>query len=223
MLIPIFCSKHKRSLFEDIFNYEFENSKIIGVQCYSLNDEDTITNLTKIKLRNMMLQTGDESPLLLGLSYGKVQKTFSNVSGSFAYSCYGFDILSERQIFLDNMPTDVVKEILSKKTEEIMKYDSSLGGFNSSAEQEFYRGINITKEFLEEVKLSEGLTQYQAIQWANHLGQQRDFEILNNFILDTLGEDKNSALNYIETEKERWATFYKTKISQLKTGVNLDG
>lgn len=209
MLVPIFCSKHQRSLFEDIFNYEFENSKIIGTQCYSLNDVDTTINLTKIKLRNMILQMGDEAPLLLGLNYGKVQRTFSNVSGSFAYSCYGFDILSERQTFLENLPTDIVKKILSKKIEEIMKYDRNLGGFNLSAEQEFWDGVNVTKEFLEKVNVLEGLTPYQAIQWANHKGQQDDFDILNNHILETAYQE-NSALNYIQSEKERWSVFWKT-------------
>ena len=126
----------------------------------------------------------------------------------------GVGILSERQIFLENMPTDVVKEILSKKVEEIMKYDKSLVGFNLSVEQEFYDGINITK-ILEEVKLSEGLTQYQAIQWANHLEQQEDFNILNNRILETAYEE-DSALNYIELEKERWSVFWKTNMPKLK-------
>ncbi len=214
-LVPIFCSKHKRNLFEDNFNNEFENSKMMGIQCYGLNNSNTITNLIKVKLRNMKLQTGDEAPLLLGLSYGKVQRTFSNVSGSFAYSCYDFDILSHRQIFLENMPPEVVKEILKKKIEEIMKYDRTLGGFSLSAEQEFYEGKNITKEFLEKVMLSEGLTQYQAIQWANHLGQQEDFNILNNHILETAYKE-NSALDYIESEKERWSVFWKTNMPKLR-------
>ena len=96
-----------------------------------------------------------------------------------------------------------------------MKYDKTLGGFNLSAEQEFYDGINITREFLEEVKLSEGLTQYQAIQWANHLEQQEDFNILNNRILETAYEE-DSALNYIESEKERWSVFWKTNMPILK-------
>jgi len=215
ILVPIFCSRHKRDLFEEIFNYEFENSKLIAVQCYSLNDADTLANLIKIKLRNMMLQTGDEAPLLIGLNYEKVQKSFSRVSGSFAYACYGFDILSERQIWLENMPKEVREKILKIEPEEIMKYDRLLGGFNLSAEQEFYDGINITREFLEEVKLSEGLTQYQAIQWANHLEQQEDFNILNNRILETAYEE-DSALNYIESEKERWSVFWKTNMPILK-------
>ncbi len=216
MLVPIFCSKHQRELFEEIFNYEFENSKLIGVQCYSINDADTLLNLMKIKLRNSRLQTGDEAPLLLGLSYGKVQKTFSNVSGSFAYSCFGFDILSHRQIFLENMPTDVIRKILSKKVEEIMRYDRVLGGFNLSAEQEFWDGVNITQAFLENVVVAEGLTPYQAIQWANYNEQQNDFDVLNNHILETAYEDKrDSAINHIELEKERWSVFWKTKIAKL--------
>jgi len=97
-----------------------------------------------------------------------------------------------------------------------MKYDKNLGGFNLSAEQEFYDGINITKEFLEEVKLSEGLTQYQAIQWANHLEQQEDFNVLNNHILETAYKEKeNSALNYIASEKERWSVFWKTNMPKM--------
>jgi len=214
VLVPIFCSKHQIDLFEDIFNYEFENSKLIGVQCYGLNGADTIINLTKIKLRNSMLQTGDNAPLLLGLSYGKVQSSFSNVSGSFAYACYSFDILSERQTFLENMPTEVVKGIINKSVAEIMKYDRNLGGFNLSAEQEFYNGANITEDFLRNVSVIEQLTPYQAIQWANFKGQQEDFNILNNKILETANEE-NTAINFIESEKERWSVFWKTRIMPL--------
>ena len=215
VLVPVFCSKHQRDLFEEIFNYEFENSKLIAVQCYSLNDADTLANLIKIKLRNMMLQTGDEAPLLIGLNYSKVQRYFSCVSGSFAYACYGFDILSERQTWLENMPSEVVQEILKTKPQEIMKYDRSLGGFNLSAEQEFYNGVNLTAKFLNTIRLTEGLTQYQAIQWANHLGQQADFEDLNKQILKSAYEE-NSALDFIESEKERWSVFWKTNMPKLK-------
>ena len=214
ILVPMFCSKHQRDLFEEIFNYEFENSKLIGIQCYSLNDADTLANLIKIKLRNMMLQTGDEAPLLIGLNYSKVQKYFSCVSGSFAYACYGFDILSERQIWLENMPKEIREEILKTRPEEIMKYDRVLGGFNLSAEQEFYDGKNLTEEFLNTVKVTEKLTEYQAIQWANHKGQQEDFNILNNHILETAYEE-DSALNYIELEKERWSVFWKTNMPRM--------
>jgi len=213
MLVPIFCSKHQRDLFEEVFNYEFENSKLIGVQCYNINDNDNFINLTKIKLRNMRLQTGDEAPLLFGLSYEKVQRSLSNVSGCFAYSCFGFDILSHRQVFLENMPPEIVKNILSKKVEEIMRYDRKLGGFNFSAEQEFWDGVNVTQAFLENVAVAEGLTPYQAIQWANFNDQQNDFDILNDYVLETISEDKkDSALNYIESQKEKWSVFWKTKI-----------
>ena len=213
-LVAIFCSRHQRDLFEDIFNYEFENSKLIGMQCYGLNDADTLLNLMKIKSRNMMLQTGDEAPLLIGLNYEKVQRKLSFVSGSFAYSCFGFDILSCRQICLENMPSDAIRKMLSKKVEEIMRYDKTLGGFNLSAEQEFWDGINLTRAFLEKVNVTEGLNQYQAIQWANHREQQIDFDTLNDYILETAYEE-NAVLNYIETEKEKWAVFWKTKITNL--------
>jgi len=216
ILVPVFCSKHQRDLFEEIFSYEFENSKLIGVQCYNINDNDNFINLTKIKLRNMRLQKGDEAPLLFGLSYSKVQKSFSNVSGCFAYSCFGFDVLSHRQVFLENMPTKVVRKILSTSVEEIMRYDRMLGGFNLSAEQEFWDGINITQAFLENVSVAEGLTPYQAIQWANYNGQQNDFSILNNHVLETAENDKkDSALNHIESQKEKWSVFWKTKMPEI--------
>ena len=215
-LFPILCSKHKSDLFGQIFNHEFENSRLIGVQCYSLNDANTILNLMKIKSRNMLLQTGDQAPLLLGLSYEKILRKLSNVSGSFAYSCFGFDVLSYRQMFLENIPPDVIKKILSKKIEEIMRYDKTLGGFNLSAEQEFFDGRNLTQAFLEKVNLMEGLTPYQAIQWANYNEQQNDFDTLNEHILETSYKDKeNSAINYIHSEKEKWSVFWKTKILQI--------
>jgi hypothetical protein len=212
-LVPIFCTKHQRDLFEEIFNYEFENSKLIGVQCYGLNNANTLLNLTKIKLRNQMLQTGDEAPLLIGLNYEKVLRSLSCVSGNFAYSCYGFDVLSCRQMNMENMPTEVIKNMIGKEIEEIMRYDRVLGGFNRSAEQEFWDDINMTRVFLENVDVTQGLTPYQAIQWANHRGQQKDFDILNDYILET-AYDENALLNFINNNKEKWAVFYKTKIMQ---------
>jgi len=212
-LVTIFCSRHQRELFEEIFNYEFENSKLIGVQCYGLNDANTLLNLMKIKLRNSKLQTGDEAPLLLGLNYEKVQRKLAFVSGSFAYSCFGFDILSCRQLCMENMPADAIRKMLSKEIEEILRYDKTLGGFNQSAEQEFWEGINLTRAFLENVNLTEGLNQYQAIQWANHREQQKDFDVLNEYILET-AYNENALLNFINNEKEKWAVFYKTKMSQ---------
>ncbi len=212
-LVPIFCSKHQRDLFEDIFNYEFEKSKIIGVQCYGLNNATTLFNLLKIKSRNKMLQTGDEAPLLIGLNFEKVLRNLSCVSGNFAYSCYGFDIFSCRQINMENLPPKVIGKMISKEIEEIMKYDRVLGGFNHSAEQEFWDDINITRVFLENVDVTQGLNAYQAIQWANHREQQKDFNVLNDYILET-AYNEDALLNYINNEKEKWAVFYKTKISQ---------
>lgn len=215
-LVPILCSKHDIETFEEIYNYEFEKSKLIGVQCYTINDATTLLNLMKVKLRNMKLQTGDEAPLLIGLGYDKVQKSFGRVSGSFVYSCFGFDILSERQIFLENMPTSVVQDILSTSIDETLRYDNILGGFNHSAEQEFWDGINITQAFLESVSVAEGLTPYQAIQWANFHGQQKDFAELSSKILETISPELNqSALGFIESEKEKWSVFWKTKIAPI--------
>ncbi len=209
--MAIFCSRHQIDLFEEIFNYEFENSKLIGVQCYGLNDANTLLNLMRIKSRNMMLQTGDISPLLVGLNYEKVQRKLAFVSGSFAYSCFGFDILSCRQLCMENMPADAIRKMLSRKIEEILRYDKTLGGFNQSAEQEFWDGVNLTRAFLERVSVTEGLNQYQAIQWANHREQQKDLDILNDYILETAYKE-DALLNYIETEKEKWAVYWKTKM-----------
>jgi hypothetical protein len=166
-----------------------------------------------IKARNQMLQTGDEAPLLIGLNYEKVLRNFSCVSGNFAYSCFGFDVFSCRQLNMENMPTDVIKSMLSKEIEEIMKYDRTLGGFNHSAEQEFWDGTNITRAFLENVDVTQGLTAYQTIQWANHRGQQQDFDLLNEHILAT-ANDENALLNFINNDKEKWAVFWKTKMPQ---------
>jgi len=160
-----------------------------------------------------MLQTGDEAPLLIGLNYEKVLRSLSCVSGNFAYSCYGFDVLSCRQMNMENMPTEVIKNMIGKEIEEIMRYDRVLGGFNRSAEQEFWDDINMTRVFLENVDVTQGLTPYQAIQWANHRGQQKDFDILNDYILET-AYDENALLNFINNNKEKWAVFYKTKIMQ---------
>ncbi|MBS3093236.1 hypothetical protein J4456_01500 [Candidatus Pacearchaeota archaeon] len=219
VLVVIFYSKHDTKKFEAIFNYEFEHSKLIGMQCYNINDNNTFTNLMKIKLRNSMLQVGDEAPLLLALNYGKIQRSFSNVSGSFAYGCFGFDIFSERQINIKNLPSEIIKQIKNKTPDEIMRYDKIIGGYNLSAEQEFWDGRNITREFLESVKVSEGLTPFQAIQWANHRGQQEDFDMLNDAILETAYPEKEDTALRCISDKERWSVFWKTKMPQTAEAV----
>lgn len=167
-LVPIFCSNHQIEYFNDLFGYEFGKSQLIGIQCYSINNANTVSNLATVKIKNMSLKEGMECPLLLGLNYTKMLKSISNVAGSFLYSCFGMDILSDRQIFLENMPPDVCEKILKKTPEEIYRYDRSEGGFNFSDEQVFWTGINMTREFLEKVSVNEGLTAYQAIQWGNY-------------------------------------------------------
>lgn len=206
-LIPIFCSKHKREYFEPMFAQEFRNSKLIGIQCYSLNDPLSLLNLTKVKILNLSTTIGQESPLILGLNHGRMISSISNVSGAFAYACFGCDILSERQTFLENMPPDVVKKIVEKKPDDVYRYDTTEGGFNFSEEQEFWNGINMTRAFLENVSLNEGLTPFQAIQWANFNNQQEDLELLNEKILKTR-DLPNSAIDFVRTEKSRWASFW---------------
>ncbi len=214
-LVPVFCSKHQTSSFEEIFNYEFEHSKLIGIQCYCLTDADTALNLAKVKQRNMRLQTGDDAPLLIALSYGKVQRSFENVSGSFAHACLGFDIFSERQISLANMPEKVAEKIINTPPEEMMRYDASLGGFNLTAEQQL-EGMNLTRAFLENITLSEGLTAHQAIQWASHIEQQRDFDTLNTHILET-ANNPEATLQFIKNEKEKWAVYWRMKFPEIHT------
>lgn len=211
-LVPILCSNHQRELFEPIMNKEFEESKLMGVQCYNINDYLTLLNLNKIKIKNMSIEEGEETPFILGLSYGKKIKSISNVSGAFAYSCFGFDILSDRQIFLENMPSDVVQKILDKKPDELYRYDTTEGGFNFSDEQIFWKNVNMTKAFLNNVTLSEGLAPYQAIQWANHHNQQNDFKTLNDNILLTK-EEPNSTIDFIR-EKSRWSSYWNEIIAK---------
>ena len=99
---------------------------------------------------------------------------------------------------------------------KILIVGAGIGGLTLAVEQEFWEGRNITREFLENVAVAEGLTSYQAIQWANHRGQQGDFNLLNNYVLETINEDKKDlALNFIEKDKEKWAVLWKTKIPKL--------
>ena len=77
----------------DDFRQKHKNDRFI-LEALEAAGENPLVGSLKIKSRNMMLQTGDEAPLLIGLNYSKVQKYFSCVSGSFAYACYGFDIFN---------------------------------------------------------------------------------------------------------------------------------
>ena len=122
---------------------------------------------------------------------------------------------------LENLPSAVIQQILSKKIEEIMKYDKSLGGFTFSQEQLYWDGKNLTKEFLESIVVAEMLNPYQAIQWINYNDQQADFNTLNDYILETSYEGKEDvALKYIENDKEKWAILWKTKMEAQKIELN---
>lgn len=216
ILAPIFCSKHDVAYFEDLFRYEFGSSKLIGTQCYSVNDANTISNLVTMKTVNLSLAEGEESPMLFGLSHSKMIKSFSNVSGSFTYGCFGMDFLSQRQNFIENLPPDAIKKMLEKNPEDIYKYDRSEGGFNLSDEQTLLNGSasSNTKALLETITLSENLTPYQAIQWSNFVNQQEDFNILNQKILETRPEEsKNTAIDFIRNDKIKWRLVWEGKIA----------
>lgn len=214
MLAPIFCSKHDVAYFEDIFRHEFQSSKIIGTQCYGVNDASTISNLITEKLINYAVPEGEDTPLLFALSHSKMIRSFSNVSGSFTYGGFGMDILSQRQNFVENLPSEVVKKMLEKNPEEIYKYDRSEGGFNLSDEQMLLDGQSGVKALLETVTVSENLTAFQVIQWHNAYNQQEDFNVLNNKILETRQDDlRNSAIDHIRTDKIKWRLIWENKIA----------
>ena len=71
--------------------------------------------------------------------------------------------------------------------------------------------------FLGNVVVAEGLNPYQAIQWTNHKGQQDDLDIFNNCLLQSAyTEDKDSAINFIESDKEKCSVFWKTQLASSK-------
>lgn len=209
-LVPVFCSMHNVPKFSQMFDKEFSESKLVGIQCYGLGDLDTVLNLTKVKITNMNVQEAQDCPLLLYLNHARKLKSSSNVSGTFAYSCFAGDIFSERQTFLENMPPNVVQSILQKSPDDIYRYDTGEGGFNFSEEQKFWSGIDMTNAFLQNVSLTEVLSPFQAIKWANHFNQQSDLDLLNQKIHESR-EEPNSVVDFIRT-KSRWASFWSSKI-----------
>ena len=125
--------------------------------------------------------------------YGKLK-----VSGSFASARFGIDVPSQRQMNHAQIKGMMKAKEESQEEEDNFIYDDIEGGFNKSDEQIAWYGQNKTLKLLSDISLAERLEEYQAILWSNFNGQQRDFEKLNQSILQ-----KNEVQQLINS-KSRW-------------------
>ena len=185
-LMPILSTRHNPENFSQIMEHEFERSKFIGLNGYSINREIepyALVNLSKFRSLNFNLNMDGNIPLNFIFNYPRVLIKHSNIAGSFAYSCFGGDVFVEKTTFLEGMPDRVIKEMMNKSPDEFYYYDVRQKSFNKSYNQEKYYNINLTKQFMQTVNVAEGLTAYETLRWKAHQQQQDDFLYINNLIM----------------------------------------
>ena len=201
--VPIISSRHDFAEFPEIIKCAISELSFLGLNLYSLSESKEFLNLSALRKANSEFKKDDEAPLIFGFNHPRHLKNYSYVNSSFAYSCFGIDVFSERQYFLKNMSEKAISEMMKKSPDQYMLYDVSQGGFNRAKEQVGWHGVDLTNISLMGISVEEGLTAYQSLIWINSLRQQTDLSILNGKLMN-----RESIINYIENEKSKWASFY---------------
>lgn len=202
-IVPILSSNH------DVFNFKPVMASILGKYKFAgvhftspESNANSKSNLLDLWQLNSQIPPDENTSLIIGFN-NKKHYSSTKVSGSFVCSKYGIDIPSQMQ-----MHPACVKGMMATKEEEIefdqdFIYDDIEGGFNKADQQIAWYEENKTLKLLSEISLAERLSKYQAIMWSSFIGQQFDFDKLNQSILD------KSGVNNLISEKSRWATYVK--------------
>lgn len=206
-MMLILSTRHDFALFPELIDYALPESRFMGIHSYSFTQPQEFLNLTALRKVNSLLKEGQECPLIFGFNHPRHLPRFSFVNSSFAFSCFGIDIFSERQYFLENMKSEDIEAMMKRKPEEFMFYDASQGGFNKGEEQEIWHEFNLTREAMKSISVEEGLNGYQALIWKNTMKQQEDLSLINGKLLE--GGDVGKL---ITDEKSKWSVFYKTQV-----------
>ena len=125
----------------------------------------------------------DKTALIFYFNYPKIMTRQGYVAGSFAFSCFAGDVFSEKINFPQRMSKESREEMLNKKPSDFYLYDIKEKKFTKSLAQKEWYGIDVTRKFMENVGVSEGLDGYNAIKWINHSLQQKDLLFLNELLL----------------------------------------
>ena len=206
-IIYILSSKHPVESFDSIIKEQMKADALIGINCYELTTPTEVVNLSKLRKLNCSFKTGEHSPLIFAFNYPRIFIDHSNVAGSFVYSCFSADVLSEKAHFLENMPPHILEKIKAKSPEEFYLYDSAQRGFNKSLTQKQWYGIDMTRNYMNSVSVNEGLMGHQVIRWQAHYNQQLDLELIN----DALARKEN-VVEFIRNYS-RWNVFWDRKVA----------
>lgn len=206
-LMPICSTRHDFALFPELINDMVSELQFVGIHSYCLTQPQEFLNLTALRKANSLAEEGKECPLIFGFNHSRHFSKYSYVNGSFALACFGIDIFSERQYFLENMPSIDIDKMMSRSPDEFMFYDTTQGGFNKGEDQEIWHEFNLTRETMRSISVEEGLNGYQALIWKNTLKQQEDLSILNEKLLN-----KKDVGQFIRDDKSKWSVFYATQV-----------
>jgi len=191
-LIAILSSKHHNiDNFLLLVKEELKSSFFLGICCYGLSTILEKTNLSSLNSINSSFKIGDKTALICYFDYARMLMNHSNIAGSFAYSCFAGDVLSEKSYFVPRMSKEAIQKMMNKKPEDYYFYDIKEKKFNKSLPQSKWYGFDLTRNSMKMISVNEGLNGYQTIKWANHFLQQRDLNFINQVLL--------SRKNVIET------------------------
>jgi hypothetical protein len=208
-LMAVLSSKHNAEHFPEIVKYELNNSNLMGICSYEFIDVKEKVNLAMLRAINSNKTAGEHCALIVYFDYPRMLSRHSHVAGSFAYGCFSGDIFSERAYFIKNMSGKAIAEMMNKKPEDYYFYDPKQKGFNKSMPQREWYGSDLTRNFLQEISVNEGLNGHQAIRWINNHLQQKEFDFLNQKLL------QKEKIVPIIRDYSRWSLFWDTNLAVL--------
>ena len=203
-IIPIISANHNILYFSRIIQSFFGKNFMIGIHFASpKSSADCLHNLLELMQINASIPENSDTSLIIGFCTEKFYEKMK-VSGSFVSTTFGIDIPSQRLM----TPYQIKAMMYGKSQKEISDeiepeyvYLRFEGGFSSAQQQIAWYEDNLNEIILSGIPISAGLTRLQAIWWSNFLGQQEDFKLINETVLQSIGMKK-----LIET-KSRWCTY----------------
>lgn len=197
-LMTLISSKHNPENFPLIFNNELKESDFLGISCFQMVHPIEKMNLNIAKSINSKLNVGDKCALLTYFNYERVMSKHMQVAGSFAFSFFGGDILSQRAYF---------KFISEPTPDDLYFYDTLEKKFTKSMAQKQRYGFDLSNNVTNLVPVSSGLDYTQALKFASHKLQQDDLNKINKILIE-----KSPVLDKLK-DYTGWAVFLETAIS----------
>jgi len=206
-LMPVLSSKHDVRHFPLIFNNELKQSHFLGISCYEITGSIEQINLGFMKSLNAKLKVGENCALVVCLNFPRVMSRHLQVAGSFAFTCFGGDVFSQKANF--SMDYDQLEELTPS---DIYCYDNREKKFTKSNAQKERYGFDVTNNVINSIPVSEGLDFHQSIKYLSQRLQQEDLDLINNFLIQ--GQPLEQEIN----NYTGWNVFLSTISSQIPKG-----